>query len=73
MANYCSAALGFDGVTHRDSDDKSPDNARSGINGRCSHAKDGPGGVAHGVSNIKIIDGTNVGENDSHQDDIVVP
>jgi hypothetical protein len=62
MANYCSAALGFGGVTHRDSDDKSPDNARSRINERCSRAKDGPGGVTHGVSNIKIIGGTNVGE-----------
>jgi hypothetical protein len=49
MADWCSAALGFCGVTHGDSDGEPTGSASSGINGKRSCAKDGLGGVAHGV------------------------
>jgi hypothetical protein len=55
-------ALGFDGVTHGDSDGEPIGSTSSGINEKRSCAKDGLGGVAHGVSNGETIGGTNVGE-----------
>jgi hypothetical protein len=62
IANCCSSALGFDGVTHGDSDGKPTGSASNRINGKCSRVKDGLGGFTHGVSNGEIIGGANVGE-----------
>jgi hypothetical protein len=45
MADCCSAALGFGGVTHRDSDSEPTGSASSGINEKRSHVKDDLGGV----------------------------
>jgi hypothetical protein len=64
MTDWCSVALGFGGVTHGDSDGKPIGSSSSGINGKCSCAKDGLTDVTHGVSN---------GETIGNQDDVVAP
>jgi hypothetical protein len=62
MADCCSVALGFGGVTHGDSDGEPICSGSSGINRKRNRTKDGLGGITHGVSNGEIISGANVGE-----------
>jgi hypothetical protein len=62
MADWCSMALGFGGVTHGDSDTEPIGSASSGINRKCNCTKDGLGGVTHRDSNGETIGGANVGE-----------
>jgi hypothetical protein len=62
MADCCSVALGFGGITHEDNDDELIGSASSRINGKHSHTKDGIGGVTHGVSNGETIGDANFGE-----------
>jgi hypothetical protein len=62
MADCCSAALGFGGVTHEDSDGEPTGSASSGINGKHRRTKDVLSGVTHEVSNGETIDGANIGE-----------
>jgi hypothetical protein len=72
MVNCCSAALGFGGITHGDSDGEPTGDTSNGINRKCSRAKDGLGGVTHGVSNGETIGDANVGDV-GQQDNIVAP
>jgi hypothetical protein len=62
MADCCSAALAFGGITHGDSDGEPTSSTSSKINGKRSRAKDGLGGVTHEVSNGETIGGANTGE-----------
>jgi hypothetical protein len=53
---YCySAAVCFSAVSHGDSDDEPIDGASSGINGKCSCAKDGLGGSPMGLATAKPL------------------
>jgi hypothetical protein len=62
LVDCCSAALGFGGVTHGDSDGEPTGSASNRINKKHNRAKDGLNGVAHGVTNGETIGGANNGE-----------
>jgi hypothetical protein len=73
MADWCSTALGFGGITHGDSDAKPIGSASSGINRKCKCTKDGLGGIAHRLAMAKPSMVPILVRNVGHQDDVVAP
>jgi hypothetical protein len=71
MADCCSVALAFSGVTHGDSDGKPTSSTSNGINGKRNRAKDGLSGVTHGTVKPSVV--PKLVRNASHQDDVVAP
>jgi hypothetical protein len=66
MIDCCSAALGLGGIIHEDSDGEP-------TGGKRSCAKDGLGGVAHGIATAKPSVAPTLVSDAVQQDDVVAP